>query len=161
MSTNTIVNCKPENVVRQLPWRLDNKFAIRFLLILGTFSLVGWLYLTQASAVTATRYQIDELRLELEQLQNQNTALSLEIAQLENIARVESRARELGLGSTSNVRYLAVPNYPVPPQVMHAELNERNLPLVMVELSPVDQPSPMADWWEETLDGVTAWVVEE
>ena len=87
MSTNTMINWKPENVVNRLPWRLDSKAAVGFLLILATFSLVGWLYLTQASAVTATRYRIDRLRLELDQLENQNAALALEIAQLENISR--------------------------------------------------------------------------
>ena len=54
MSTNTMISWRPENVVRQLPWRLDSKAALGFLLILATFSLVGWLYLTQASAVTTT-----------------------------------------------------------------------------------------------------------
>ena len=72
MSSNTMINLRPQNVIRQLPWRLDSKAALGFLLILATFSLVGWLYLSQASAVTTTSYRIDELRQDLDHLKNQN-----------------------------------------------------------------------------------------
>ena len=106
MSSNTIISFRPANVIRRLPWRLDSQAASGFLLILGTFGLVGWLYLTQASAVTATSYRIDELRLELDQINNQNATLRLEIAELEALPRIEQRARALGfagwLGSSSD-----------------------------------------------------------
>ena len=160
MSTNTIINWKPEQVAPHLPWRLDSKAALGFLLILATFSLVGWLYLTQASAVTNTRYRIDELRLTLDQLHNQNAALALEIAQLENLSRVETRARELGLGPTTSVRYLPVSNYP-------AAESADNPAVVIVAPRPdpvevFDEPSsPLTEWWNSTLDKVTAWLVEE
>jgi len=159
MSTNTIINWKPEQVAPHLPWRLDSKAALGFLLILATFSLVGWLYLTQASAVTNTRYRIDELRLTLDQLHNQNAALALEIAQLENLSRVETRARELGLGPTTSVRYLPVSNYPA------AESADSPAAIVAPRPDPVevfDAPSsPLAEWWVSTLDTVTAWLTEE
>jgi cell division protein FtsB len=161
MSTNTMINWKPENVVRQLPWRLDSRAALGLLLILATFSLVGWLYLTQASAVTATRYRMDELRINLEQLENQNTALSLEIAQLENLSRVEKRARELGLGPTTNVRYLAINNYPALP-IEKAPQNFAGR-YEIIEVEPLGQvsASPVAAWWMDTLDSVTAWLAKE
>ena len=161
MSTNTMINWKPENVVRQLPWRLDSKAAVGFLLILATFSLVGWLFLTQASAVTATRYHMDELRVELEQLDNQNTALALEIAQLENLTRVEKRARELGLGPTTNVRYLAVDNYPFTPVDVVAQDFAGRYEVIDVQPSVSDMPSPLADWWVDTMDSMTAWLAKE
>ena len=59
MSSNTMISLRPENVIRQLPWRLDSKTDLGFLLLLATFSLVGWLYLSQASAFTTTSYRID------------------------------------------------------------------------------------------------------
>ena len=162
-----MINWKPENVVRQLPWRLDSKAALGFLLILATFSLVGWLYLTQASAVTTTRYRIDELRLKLDQLENQNAALALEIAELENLSRIEARARELGLGPTNNVRYLPVTHYPVPAIVDPGQVNTSE-PLSTADYNFVDaQPllpasrSLIADWWVNTLDSFTAWLVEK
>src|SRR5262245_49314290 len=113
MSSQTMISLKPQNIIRHIPWRLDSKAALGFVLILITFSLVGWLYLTQASAVTTTSYRIDEMRLELDQIKNQNATLILEIAELETLSRVEARARELGFEPTTAVHYLSVPNYPV------------------------------------------------
>ncbi len=160
MSTNTMISWKPENVVRQLPWRLDSKAALGFLLILATFSLVGWLYLTQASAVTATRYHMEELRVELNRLENQNTALSLEIAELENLSRVEKRARALGLGPTTNVRYLPVDNYPLLDEMIMEQPFVGRYEVVDVDPSAAEMPSPVADWWEGTMDDVTAWLAK-
>lgn len=160
MSTNTIISWKPEQVVRQLPWHFDSKAALGLLLILATFSLVGWLYLTQASAVTTTRYRIDELRLELDHLQNQNAALALEIAQLENLGRIETRARELGLGPTTNVRYLVVSSYPMR-QTTNEDIVENRAVIASRPVETIDMPSPVAEWWNKTLDELTAWLVEE
>jgi hypothetical protein len=153
-----MISLRPENVIRQLPWRLDSKTALGFLLILATFSLVGWLYLTQASAVTTTSYRIDELRVELDQLKNQNAALVIEISQLEALSRVEARARELGFGPTTNVKYLPVAHYPAP-----LELEEAEYDITRVENSvdaytaEIEAPA----WWVEKLDVVAAWLAGE
>ena len=155
MSSNILISLRPENVIRQLPWRVDSKAALGFLLLLATFSLVGWLYLTQASAVTATSYRIDELRLELDQIKNQNAALTLEIAQLEALSRVEARAREIGFAPTTNVRYLPVANYPMP-----LEPEEPTFGLAQTD-RPADGDRTEFDpalWWADTLDNVAAWL---
>jgi cell division protein FtsL len=147
--------------MRQLPWRLDSKAALGFLLILATFSLVGWLYLTQASAVTTTSYRIDELRMELDRLKNQNAALKLEIARLEALSRVETRARELGFSPTTNVRYLAVDNYPVTTdEVETLAYSDTTIPLnANAQAGGTDfEPST---WWLTLLDNVAAWVAKE
>jgi len=83
------------------------------LLILITLSLIGWLYLTQASSLTTTSFQIEQLRGELGVLKQQNAQLELEIAEWEALPRIEQQARELGFGPPSQVLYLPVPNYPV------------------------------------------------
>jgi hypothetical protein len=155
MSSNILISLRPENVIRQLPWRVDSKAALGFLLLLATFSLVGWLYLTQASAVTATSYRIDELRLELDQIKNQNAALTLEIAQLEALSRVEARAREIGFAPTTNVRYLPVANYPMP-----LEPEEPTFGLAQTN-RPADRDRTEFDpalWWADTLDNFAAWL---
>jgi hypothetical protein len=155
MSSNILISLRPENVIRQLPWRVDSKAALGFLLLLATFSLVGWLYLTQASAVTATSYRIDQLRLELDQIKNQNAALTLEIAQLEALNRIETRARELGFAPTTNVRYLPVANYPMPLEpeqsVSVGGQSRSNLEANKTEFDP-------AVWWTDTLDNFAAWL---
>jgi len=155
MSSNTMISLRPENVIRQIPWRLDSKAALGFLLILAIFSLVGWLYLTQASAVTATSYRIDALRVELDRLNNQNAGLVLEIAELEAISRVETRARELGFGPATDIKYLPVANYPTP-----AEPTEAGYGLVQVDYDTdiyIDEVEP-AGWWVEKLDALAAWL---
>ena len=155
MSSRIMISLRPENVIRQLPWRLDSQAALGFLLILATFSLVGWLYLSQASAVTTTSYRIDELRFELDQLKNQNAALVIEIAQLEASPRVEARARELGFKPTADVRYLPVAHYPAP--LKSEETRYSILPVEdSVEAYATEIEGP--GWWIEKLDVIAAWI---
>ena len=155
MSSNTMISLRPENVIRQLPWRLDSKTAIGFLLLLATFSLVGWLYLTQASAVTTTTYRIDELRVELDHLKNQNAGLVLEIAELEAVSRVEARAREIGFVPATDIKYLPVSNYPA-----SFEPEESGYGVGRIEydvdayVDQVEKPS----WWVQKLDTFAAWI---
>jgi hypothetical protein len=159
MSSNTIISWRPNNVIRQLPWSLDSKAALGILLILATFSLVGWLYLTQASAVTATSYRIDELRLELDQLKNQNAALSLEIAQFQALSHVEKRALELGFRPTTNIRYLSVSSYPnqqSADSIAYDPLRLNSRPLDSASFQTGE-----AIWWDTLIDGLTAWLVGE
>lgn len=156
MSSNAITSFRPANVIRRLPWRLDSQAASGFLLILGTFGLVGWLYLTQASAVTATSYRIDELRLELDQLQNRNAALRLEIAQLEALPRIEQRALALGFQPTTNVRYLPVPNYPASEDEGLEAVSSSSYGREPVDMYAAE-PAPAA-WWLRMLDDFAAWL---
>ena len=156
MSSHTIISFRPESVIRQIPWRVGSKTALGFLLILAIFSLVGWLYLTNASTVTATTYRIDELRIELDQIRNQNAKLILEIAQLQALSRVEARAREIGFESTTQTQYISIANYPVPGE---AELSDDNFTYfvennVDAYIDEVEEP----EWWVELLDTIAAWL---
>jgi len=156
MSSQPIISFRPENVIHQLPWQLGSKTALGFILILAIFSLVGWLYLTNASTVTATSYRIDELRLELDQVKNQNAQLILEIAQLEALSRVEARAQELGFRPTTDISYVTVDDYPVPSETEIVQYHglyrvENSIDDYIVE---VEEPA----WWLETLDAVAAWL---
>ncbi len=157
MSSNTMISLRPQNVIRQIPWKLDSKAALGFLLILATFSLVGWLYLSQASAVTTTSYRIDEMRVELDQLKNQNATLILQIAELEALARVEGRARELGFKPAINMQYVNVANYPnsveIEDSIYFTTQTEMSINSYTAEL---EAPS----WWIERLDEFAAWLEE-
>ena len=124
-------------------------------MILATFSLVGWLYLSQASAVTTTSYRIDELRLQLDHVKNQNAALILEIAELEALSRVETRAMALGFQPADDVQYITVANYPMPVEpeepVYSAPAQENS---VDAYVANVEGPG----WWVEKLDTIARWV---
>lgn len=156
MSSDVMISFRPAQVIRQLPWQFDGKTALGFLLILVAFSLVAWLYLSQASAMAATSYRIDELRLEIDQLQNQNAGLSLEIAQLEALPRVQARAQELGFRPVARVQYLSVANYPA----QSGADSGADMPLYL-EAGPINNPvdSPVAgSWFLDALDWFVAWL---
>ncbi len=104
---------RPGSLARRIAWRIERKAALGMLLVLITVSLVGWLYLTQASSIAATNFQIERLRTELTTLNQQNAQMELEIAGWETLPRIEQRARELGFGPARQVLYLPVPDYPV------------------------------------------------
>jgi cell division protein FtsL len=89
------------------------------LLILITVSLVGWLFLTQASSLATISFQIEQLRVELSVLDQQNAQLELETAAWEALPRIEKRARELGFEPPTQVLYLSVPNYPETDQTVY------------------------------------------
>jgi hypothetical protein len=69
------ISFRPAAVIKQLPWGLDKKAALGLVLILVTFSLVGWLYLGQASVITSSTLQIEELQREINLLSQQNAEL--------------------------------------------------------------------------------------
>jgi cell division protein FtsL len=107
---------RPGSLAQGITWRLERKAALGVLLIIVTVSLIGWLYLTQASSLTTTSFEIDQLRTELTTLQQHNVDLELQIAEWEALARIERRALELGFSPPNQVLYLPVPNYPATEQ---------------------------------------------
>ena len=94
-------------------WSLDARTATSLVLCIGVLSLVGWLYLTQASQMATTESQMQHVVAEIEKLERANAQLRYENAQLEVIPRVEAMARILGLGPVhSRPTYLTVPEAP-------------------------------------------------
>jgi cell division protein FtsL len=141
------INFRPAAVIKQIPWSLDKKAALGLLLILVTFSLVGWLYLGQASIITSSTLQIEKLQQEIKLVNQQNAELALEIAELESLSRIEERARELGFAPTdpANIRYLPIANYPTPsPQAALPDLAQH--------------PQPEDETWQIWLDSLMAWI---
>jgi cell division protein FtsL len=103
---------RPGSLAESIHWRMERKVALGILLVLVTASLVGWLYLTQASSLTTTSFEIEQIRNELTQVKQQNAQLQLEIAQWEALPRIEQRARELGYAPSDQIQYLPVADYP-------------------------------------------------
>lgn len=146
MSSQSI-GFRPTSVIKQLPWRLDKKATVGYLLILMAFSLVGWLYLGQASSITSSTMRIEKINIKIEQLSQTNSEMMLEIAQLESINRVETRARELGFAPTppENIRYLTADNYPESSAQKTATL----------QAPPTAQDDSLRQTW---LDEVMVWI---
>ena len=121
------ISFRPTTVIKQIPWSIDSKTALGLFLILATFSLVGLLYLGQASVITSSTLEIEKLQREIEAVNQQNAGLVLEIAELESLAQIKARATALGFVPTDplNIRYLPVDNYPAttetPPPLMQPQ----------------------------------------
>jgi cell division protein FtsL len=143
---------------------LDTRTAIGSLFILILISLLGWLYLTQASQVTTAGYRIYELETERARLQRENARLMLEIAELERLEDIETRARQLGFVPPEQVEYLVVadypPDHPSPGQLTTA-FGKEDLTLGSPEQDKIGNKAvgaALADWWEKLVSQFTVWI---
>ena len=142
---------------------LNARTAIGSILIFILVSLLGWLYLTQASQVTTTGYRIYELEGERARLQRENAKLMLEIAELERLEDVKARARQLGFVPPEQVEYLVVADYPPdhPPQLA-ATFGEENLALNSPQQEKTRDEAAgaaLAGWWEKLVSQFTIWTI--
>lgn len=143
------LNFKPRLPVRKFVWELDSKAALGFLILIAVFSMVGWLYLSQASQITATSFRIDELQRDFQAIQQQNVSLELEIARAESISRVEARARELGYAPAGEVRYISLAGVAVPQKQGEGEGADPGGGEVQ------------ESWWREIVNRLTVWLKSE
>jgi hypothetical protein len=144
---------------------LHARTAIGSLLILILVSLLGWLYLTQASQVTTTGYRIYELERERARLQRENAKLMLETAELERLEDIEARARQLGFVSPEQVEYLVVGDYPPdnpPSGQLAATFGEENLALNSPQQEKIGNEAgegALAGWWEKLVSQFNVWII--
>jgi hypothetical protein len=112
------------------------------LIILVVFSLLGWIYLTQASHVATTGRRVQELEDEKARLQEGNLELMVEIARLESVTRLASQARELGFATVSaeDAEFLFVADQTADPG------------------QPADDSSLAARWWDGIAAQFATWV---
>ncbi len=73
--------------------------VVGFLLVL--------LYLAQATAVSATGYEVQRLAAQRDELRRQNALLEIESARLDSPARIEAAAQRLGLVRAATIRVVA------------------------------------------------------
>ena len=96
--------------VKEGRWKVGDRTAASMLLILLALSLLGWVYLTQASRVATISRRVRELEDEKTRLQQENLQLMAEIAELESVDHLSARAGELGftLASVEEAHFLVV-----------------------------------------------------
>jgi len=92
-------------------WGIQVKTLALILLALAIVSLISLLYLTQASQVATTTYDIRLMEEKLAELERENALLSYEIAQLEELSSIEARALAMGLTATLKIEYLSLADY--------------------------------------------------
>lgn len=88
-------------------WGLQVKTAALAGLALGILTLVALLYLTQASQVATTTYDIRQMGRRLAVLERDNALLSYQISQLARPEYILERALGIGLTTTLTLEYLS------------------------------------------------------
>jgi hypothetical protein len=125
-------------------WKLESRSAIGVLLILLAVSLLGWVYLTQASFVATTSRRVDKLEVQKARLEEENLELMTEIARLESVSRLCARAQELGFEpiAAEAAEYLALAEMPSPQSVV------------------MGADPTQTHWWDNVASQFTAWAQE-
>jgi cell division protein FtsL len=82
--------------IKRNPNKLEGRATAGMLIIFLVLSLLGWIYLTQASHVATTSRRNQDLEAERARLHQENLELMVEIAEYESVSRLAARAQELG-----------------------------------------------------------------
>lgn len=82
--------------IKRNPNKLEGRATAGMLIIFLVLSLLGWIYLTQASHVATTSRRNQDLEAEKALLHQENMELMVEIATYESVSRLAGRAQELG-----------------------------------------------------------------
>lgn len=132
---------------------MNPRGALGLLAAILAVGLVGWIFLSQASATAETERRIQKLRQQKEEIQRQNDQLAYDIARLASVERLEKRARELGYVPVSEAHFLAVANYPIhTPDTAKA----KKIPS-WTNPTKRTTPSAVAGWWESVTDQFDVW----
>jgi len=129
--------------------RMEGRSALGALLLLVVLSLVGWVYLAQAGQTASLTYRLEELEEARARLQRENAYLRFKIAQLESVARLEARARELGFVPVQRPQYVVVT---VPSGQVAATSPQ--------EETPATELLTLARWWDSLASQFVAWAGE-
>jgi cell division protein FtsL len=126
--------------IKKSRWKLGSRAMFGVLIILVAFSLLGWIYLTQASHVAMTSRRVQELEADKMRLQEENLQLMVEIAELESVTRLAARAEALGF---------------VHMQAKDAEFLVIADPRLGTDL--LAEKAPTDGWWANVAAQFTAW----
>jgi hypothetical protein len=103
--------------------------------------IIGALYLIQTTTTTTTARVLEQMGSQRQRLERDNERLRAEIAQLESLPRVMTRAAEMGFrqAGSGEIQYLYVEGY-------HYSRPE-------VTPTPTPAPTEVAPVYDETLEG--------
>jgi cell division protein FtsL len=98
---------------RQAPWRNQLQWIGVGLLVIIAFSLTAWLYLSIASRTSIAGREIQDLRSEITQTNENIANMQIQKAAVTATSIMEKRAKKLGYKEVDpdKVNYLIVPGY--------------------------------------------------
>jgi hypothetical protein len=101
------------HTLEQPPWRNQTQLVTTLSLVVIVGIIIGALYLIQTTTTTTTARELDEMSDYRARLERQNERLRAEIAELESLPRVMTRAAELGYrqAGPGEIQYIVVDGY--------------------------------------------------
>lgn len=125
-----------EHTFRRQPWRTQRQAIALLTLSFFVAIIIGALYLAQASAVSTTGRQLEELIAQRNQLEQTNEQLRADIAEYQSVPRLQQRAQELGfvLAGREDIEYLVIAGYdpnrePLPTPQQQSDLGAEAAPM--------------------------------
>lgn len=107
--------------------------ALGWAVILVLMTLIGTIYLIQASHVAETGRRVQLLQINLGDLKRQNATLERSIAEGQALDQLQTAARQLGfvVALPEDIEYVIVPNYP-------SEIVAEATPTAVVTAEPIE-----------------------
>lgn len=163
MSHTRVVASPGEKVIGQrvMPWSEDTRRWLYVAALLCLISLLALLYLTQAGYVARQIEEMDLVQREMQDVKESNNALLLEIAQYEDMSRIQQQARAQGLGPATQVEYAEVfVDESLSGLSDTAAVNGSDVERGSLPSASSGQPGRPAQrsWWQSVFDQFDAWI---
>ncbi len=112
MSSNNQLS-RTSHTVAEQPWRNQTQLVATLALVVVVGIIIGALYLIQTTTTTTTARELAEMGDQRAQLERDNERMRAEIAGLQSLPRVMTRAAELGFHEAreDEIQYLIVEGY--------------------------------------------------
>jgi cell division protein FtsL len=123
-------------------WQNQTQMASTLALIVIVGIIIAALYLIQTTTTTTTARELEQMSNQRAQLERDNERLRAEIAQMQSLPRVMTRAAELGFREAreDQIQYIIVDGY------------HYNRPQIAATATPTPAPVP-EEVYDETLSG--------
>ncbi|MCB9419437.1 MAG: hypothetical protein H6667_06520 [Ardenticatenaceae bacterium] len=110
--------------VKQFKRLTEAQAALGWGVILLLSTLLGVIYLSQASGIATVGLRVQNLQADLELIKRDNSALERQIAEAQSLERLQQEALRLGFvqAQADQIEYLVVPDYPVTPDTLEPEV---------------------------------------
>lgn len=140
-STRTDRPASARHTLVEQPWANQRQMVATLSLIVVVGTIIAALYLLQITVTTTTARELQEMSAQREQLNRDIERLRADIANLQSLPRMMTRAAEMGFRSADedDILYVIVDDY------------QYNRPRVTP--TPTPTPEPVESIYDETLGG--------
>lgn len=141
MTSDTSSNAK--HTLSPPPWQNQTQMASTLALIVVVGIIIAALYLIQTTTTTTTARELEQMSDQRAELERNNELLRADIAEMESLPRVMTRAAELGFhdAGESEIQYIIVDGY------------RYDRPKVTPTPTPAPAPEEEEQVYDETLSG--------